>query len=91
MDESAVERFAVQIVDTERSIAELDMKIIRAELDLQRYISSVDDSQMRLILQYRFVDCLTWRDVAQRLDCTVTEEAVKMMVSRFIKTEARSQ
>lgn len=88
--ESKVERFVIGIVDTDRSIIELDLEILRAEIDIQRFVSTVPDSRMRLILQYRFVDCLTWRDVARALnDGKTTESDAKITISRFLRSEGK--
>ena len=84
--QSRVEKYATSIADVKRELAKLDTKILRAEIDIQRYISTVPDSEIRMILQYRFVDCLMWRDVAQNLGGEKTEASVKATVKRFVKS-----
>jgi len=48
----------------------------------------VPDSRMRLILQYRFADSLSWRDVACCIGGEETEAGVKTAFKRFLKGEA---
>ena len=89
--ESKVEKYAVSIADIQKQLAELEKESLQEECTIQRYISTVTDSRMRLILQYRFVDGLKWRDVACRIDDnSTTEDSVKIAVQRFLKGEERS-
>lgn len=83
--ESRVEKYAASIADVKRELSELEKEILLEECALQRYISTVPDSRMRLILQYRFVDGLEWRDVARRIGDT--EDSVKMALQRLLKGE----
>lgn len=83
--ESRVEKYAASIADVKRELSELEKEILLEECALQRYISTVPDSRMRLILQYRFVDGLEWRDVARKIGDT--EDSVKMALQRLLKGE----
>lgn len=83
--QSRLEKYAVSIADIRTQLAELEKEILQEECTLQRYISAVPDSRMRLILQYRFVDGLKWRDVARRIDDT--EDSVKIALQRLLKGE----
>lgn len=49
----------------------------------ERFICSVDDSQMRLILSMRYIDKLSWRKIAFKLGGKNTEDGVRMMEHRF--------
>ena len=56
--------YAAEIADL-RGIIEANISRCFYELNrLNRYISSVDDSQMRLILSLRYVSGLSWQQVA---------------------------
>ena len=89
--QSRVEKYAVSIADTKRELVEIDREILQEECNMQRYISTVQDADMRLILGYRFVDCLSWREVANKMKYgDATEGNVKMAVYRFLKAEERS-
>lgn len=57
-----------------------------AEYDrLTRYIQSVDDSLIRQIMTYRFVNGASWRKTARRIGMGYTEESAKKAVYRFLK------
>lgn len=89
--ESRVEKYAASIADMKRELAELEKRILQEECALQRFVSTVPDSRIRLILQYRFVDGLEWYDVARRMgDDNATTDSVKMAVRRFLKGEESS-
>ena len=88
--QSNVEKYAASIADMKNELVELDRKILQEECSLRRYISTVPDSETRLILQYRFLNCLSWRDVARALGDNTTEGGVKMTIKRFLNTEGQS-
>lgn len=52
---------------------------------LNRYIASVDDSFMRQILKYRYVECLPWVQVAYHIGGNNTEDSVKKACYRYLK------
>lgn len=84
-NESRTERYAVKIADMTTRLAEIEREMIREECRLQRFISGLPDSRTRLILRYRFIDCLTWQQVAKRMGgYTDTEESVKVFFRRFL-------
>ena len=59
--------YAVQIADL-KSLLDLNLKKCFYELNrLNRYIQSVEDSQMRMILTLRYVRGLTWQKVAYEI------------------------
>lgn len=60
--------------------------IAEAQRDLNRYISSIPDPRLRLVFSYRFVDCLTWAEVSDRMG-SIGEDCVKKMCYRYIKDE----
>lgn len=89
--QSRVEKYAASIADVKKELAELEIEILQEECALRRYIFTVPDSEMRLILGFRFVDCLSWREVANNMKYNnATEDSVKMAVYRFLKAEAQN-
>ena len=82
---SRVEGLSGAVIDLEIEIADLELEIRHEECTLQRFVSTVPDARMRLILQFRFVDCLPWSDVARKLDPALTGDVVKQQFKRFLK------
>lgn len=52
---------------------------------LERYISSIDDSLLRQIFTYRFVNGLSWAQVAAHIGGGNTEGGVKMLCYRYLR------
>ena len=85
--DSVLESKVVKIVDRERGLrtAQLEMKAARLRLWLI-LLESVKDARMRLILQYRYVDLMSWQQVSAELGSKEqdTMDAVKKAHKRFI-------
>ena len=78
-------KYAVEIADL-KALLDLNLKKCFYELNrLNRYIESVEDSQMRMILSLRYVNGLSWRQIAFSVGGGNTEKGVQMMVKRFLK------
>lgn len=77
---------AAAIADSKAIIdAKLDLCV--AEYNrLCRYVAGIDDSLMRQIISLRFINGLTWHQVAQRIGGGNTEESVKKACYRYIKS-----
>lgn len=54
-------------------------------IKLNEYISKCDDSFVRLILEYRFINGLPWQQVAANIGMSATEYSVKKAAYRYIK------
>lgn len=53
---------------------------------LERYISSIDDSLLRQVFTYRFVNGLPWEQVAACVGGRNTAETVRQAARRYIKS-----
>ena len=80
-----VERLAIAIVDLENEIQEKYMDSVREQIRLERYIADVRDSHLRLIMKQRFIEGLTWREIARRTGGGNTPDSVRMMVRRYLR------
>lgn len=58
---------------------------IKERMVIEDYINSVDDYQIRLIMSYRFVDLMTWQQIAYRLGGNNTADGVRKACNRFLK------
>lgn len=80
-----VGNYAAEIADL-KSIIELNIQRCWFELNrLHRYIDSVEDSQMRMILTLRYVNGLNWKQVAYNIGGGNTADSVRMAHNRFLK------
>lgn len=80
-----VGRYAAEIADL-RGIIDANIQRCFYELNrLNRYISSIEDSHIRQIFQLRYVNGLSWQDVAYCVGRS--EDAVKKANYRYLKKE----
>lgn len=88
---SKVERMAAEIVDLQAIIAARQIQCIHERARLERWISEIPDSLTRQIFHYRFVDCLSWVQVALHVGGGNTEGGVKMICYRYLKTDETAE
>jgi len=73
-------------------IINLELKRVRKMQDandlalsqIREFIDSIDDEFIKAIVTYRFIDGLTWRQVAFKMGGGNTEACVKMAYRRYI-------
>lgn len=82
---SKVERQVAEIVDLQAIIAARQIQCIHERARLERWISEIPDSFTRRVFMYRFVDKLTWPQVAAQIGGGNSESAVKMVCHRYLK------
>ena len=87
--DSKVERLAAEIVDLKAIIAARQIQCIHERARLERWISAIPDSLTRQVFYYRFVDGMSWSQVAQSIDGGNTEGSVKMICYRYLKKADR--
>ena len=87
--ESKVERLAAEIVDLQAIIAARQIQCIHERARLERWISEIPDSLTREIFKCRFVECMSWLQVARNVGGGNTEGSVKMICYRYLDAEDR--
>lgn len=65
----------------ERRYAEL----LELQNEVEEYIESIEDSRMRRIIEMRFIDKMTWNQVANNIGGRNTDDSVKKAFYRFIE------
>lgn len=81
----AMERCVAEIADLEAIIqAKIEQRIYERSR-LERYIADIPDSLTRQIFQLRFINGLTWLQIAESVGGNNTEASVKMTCYRYIK------
>lgn len=65
-------------------LTELELELLETLNEVEEFISSVKDSHMRRIINLRFVENLSWNEVADRIGGGNTEGSVKMAFQRFM-------
>ena len=82
--ESKIERYVAEIVDLKAIIAAKQQQCIHERNRLERWICDVPDSLLRLIFTLRYVNGLTWYQVALHIGGGNTEASVKMACYRYL-------
>ena len=82
-----------KVADRAERIIELENRIIAKRDEIQRlrdeavaYIESIPDSLTRQIVYYRCVSLMNWRRVAYEVGGNNTEESVRQVYSRFMRS-----
>lgn len=79
-----IAKYAAEIADL-KSLLDLNLKKCFYELNrLNRFIASVEDSQMRMILALRYVNGLNWEQVAASISSCISGESVRKAHERFL-------
>lgn len=86
----------VAVPDYERRVERLRKKLQRRLEDLmnkreelEEYIEMVPDSLIRMILTLRYINGLSWRQIAAHIGGGNTADSVRMMHNRFLKENER--
>ena len=87
-----IEEIIAEIDAKEREILVLDQQIrkkrIRYEAVKQEFEAAIDrceDFRIALILKYRFIDLLTWQQIANRIGGNNTSDGVRKAANRYIR------
>ncbi len=83
-----VGRYAAEIADLRGIIEAKHQQCLYERNRLERYISGIEDSLLRQIFTYRFVNGLPWRQVAACVGGGNTEDSVRMLCTRYLENQA---
>ena len=81
-----VGRYAAEIADLKALINLNIKKCWHERRRLERYIQSIDDSLIRQIFFLRYIELKKWEDVAASLGGNNTENSVKQIHSRYLRS-----
>jgi len=73
---------AIALSDTFKEIQNLEEKVTTARKEAWTFVSSLEDSLLRLIITYRFVDGKSWLKVAQAIGGDATADGCRMYFNR---------
>lgn len=63
----------------------LDQELLEKLTEIEEYIESIDDSRIRRIMRYRYIDDLTWQQIAHRMGKHHTADGCRMAHDRFLE------
>ena len=70
---------------TQLTMMKLQHMAVEKRDEIEKFISSVDNSRIRRIIRYKYIDCLSWYEVAERIGGKSNSESVKKELERFLK------
>jgi len=76
---------AVEIADLRAVIEAKHRRCLAEQQRLEKYIAGIDDSFIRQLFTYRFVDGLTWRQVAKKLGGKNSAGNLYKIAYRFVQ------
>ncbi len=75
-------------IDTEiRKLESRYEKLLEVTNDAMDFIESIEDSRMRMIVTYRFIEGYSWNKVADCIGGDNTEDSVRKAFTRFMEKE----
>ena len=83
----ALARLVSEIVDLEAIIAAKQQQCIHERNRLERYIADIPDSLTRQIFTLRFINGLTWYQVAMHIGGGNTEDSVRKTCDRYLSAQ----
>ena len=79
-----VGKYAAEIADLRGMIEQKVQRCWHELKRLNRYIASVEDSQMRQILTLRYINHMTWQQVASAMGNYNTADNLRMQHNKFL-------
>lgn len=73
------------LITRQQQLQDRELKLLELTNQVEEYINKIEDSRMRRMITYRFLDNLTWVQVAYRMGKHHTEESCRKAVERFLQ------
>jgi len=60
-------------------------RLLEMQTELEEFIDALPTSRLRRIFEYRYIDQLTWQQVAQKIGNNASEESIRKEHDRFLE------
>ena len=80
-----IDEIRERIHNRRERLLKMKAKLERIRYDIETFIDSIEDSETRRIIQFRFVDDLSWDQVAKRMGPGYESDACRKKFKRFMK------
>ena len=64
-------RWLFKKAEAEEELVELEKKAIKVKLEIESVIATVDDECLEMILNYRYIDWLSWEEICNKVYCSL--------------------
>lgn len=80
-------RYKRQLEKREAALREKEDELLELVNAVEEYIAGISDSRVRRILRYRYLDGMTWQQVAKQMGGNYTADSCRMAHNIFIDSE----
>ena len=87
-DPALADKRAARLYSKKVLLEERKKQAAEAENQLLQYINNIYESKIRRIMQFRYVEGLTWERIGEILHCDRT--TVEKMISRYLKKNSKN-
>ena len=74
-------------MDLEKQITELKSNISCERQAVMEFVESIQDGFIKTIFSLRFIECMTWAEIAEVVGGDNTEDSVKKVCYRYLNTQ----
>ena len=78
--------YAVKLTEAKKALKNREEKAKEIRAKLVDFVKAIDDPLMREIIQYRYLNLLSWRMVAYFVGGTHSEDSVRKRAERFLES-----
>lgn len=81
----AISRKKTLLMSRKRTLTELECDLLSATNEVEEFLSNVDDSIMRRVIDCRFLKGLTWEETARQIGSGSSGDSLRVSFDRFMK------
>ena len=78
-------RYKNQLEKREAALRKKEAELLELVNTVEEYITGINDSKMRRILRYRYIDNMSWTKIAYRMGKKYTADGCRMLHNRFLE------
>ena len=75
----------ILLSERKQKLDKLEYDVLKMTNEIEEFIASIQDSNVRRIINFRVINGLQWNQVADNMGGGNTEDSVRMAFDRFIK------
>lgn len=60
-------------------------ELLELQEEIQNFVDGIEDSLTRQIIILRFINCLSWNEIADKIGASSSSESVRKISERFLK------
>ena len=79
------EKAAFQLSKLKEKYDDKIYDLINEQIKIENYLDLVSDSEVRAIMRYRFIDCMTWNEIAVQLNYSRANPYIK--IKNYLRSE----